>query len=131
MPVPAWRLDGSYTAFHLSPHPAAGSQDPAAASEDGSAPRTQWQVRSAISPGPRATIDVAIYYVGPLDLFQVEGYTRADVTAEWRFTRRLSAMAVGQNLFDAAHTEFASGNSLLPATQIPRSVSLRLKWVFQ
>ena len=30
-PVPAWRLDGSYTAFHVTPHLAAASQDPSAA----------------------------------------------------------------------------------------------------
>ena len=64
-PVPAWRLDGSYTAFHLTPQLAATSQDPAAATEDGSAPRAQWQVRSAFSPDPRATLNVAIFHVGP------------------------------------------------------------------
>ena len=130
-PVPAWRLDGSYTAFHLTPHLAAASQDPTAATEDGSAPRRQWQVRSAFSPTPRATFDVAIFHVGPLEQLQVDAYTRADVTAEWRFTSRLSAMAIGQNLFDAAHAEFAGAGSLLLATQIPRSASVRLRWTFR
>ena len=130
-PVPAWRLDGSYTAFHVTPQLAAASQDPAAASEDGSAPRTQWQVRSAFSPGTRATLNVAIFHVGPLEQFQVDAYTRADVSAEWRFTSRLSAMAIGQNLFDAAHAEFAGAGSLLLATQVPRSASLRLRWTFR
>ena len=130
-PVPAWRLDGSYTAFHVTPHLAAASQDPAAATEDGSAPRTQWQVRSAFSPVTRATLNVAIFHVGPLEQLQVDAYTRADVSAEWRFTSRLSAMAIGQNLFDAAHAEFAGAGSLLLATQVPRSASLRLRWTFR
>ena len=129
-PVPAWRLDGSYTAFHVTPQLAAASHDPAAAREDGSAPRTQWQVRSAFSPSTRATLDVAIFHVGPLEQLQVDAYTRADVSAEWRFTSRLSAMAIGQNLFDAAHAEFAGTGSLLLATQVPRSASLRLRWTF-
>jgi iron complex outermembrane receptor protein len=130
-PVPAWRLDGSYTGFHLTPHPAPTSQDPVVASEDGSAPRAQWQLRSAFSPVGRATLDVAILHVGPLERLQIAGYTRADVTAEWQFTSRLSVMAVGQNLFNAAHAEFGGATGLLSATQVPRSVNMRLRWTFR
>lgn len=129
-PVPAWRLDGSYSAFHVSPQLAAASRDPVAAMEDGSAPRTQWQVRSAFSLGSRATLDVAVFHVGPLEQLQVNAYTRADISAEWRFSSRLSAMAIGQSLFDAAHAEFGGAGSLLLATQVPRSASLRLRWTF-
>jgi hypothetical protein len=39
-------------------------------------------------------------------------------------------MAIGQNLLDAAHAEFGGGSSLLLATQVPRSASLRLRWTF-
>jgi iron complex outermembrane recepter protein len=130
-PVRAWRLDGSYTAFHVTPHLAAASQDPVAAITDGSAPRAQWQIRSELSPAPRATLAVAIFHVGPIEQLQVDAYTRADVSAEWRFTSRLSAMAIGQNLFDAAHAEFGGTGSLLLATQVPRSASLRLRWTFR
>jgi iron complex outermembrane receptor protein len=129
-PARAWRFDASYSAFHLTPRLAAGSLDPAAAQEDGSAPRRQWQVRSAFSPGTRATLNLAIFHVGPLEQSHVDAYARADVSAEWRFTRRLSAMAIGQNLFDAAHVESAGGGSLLLTTQVPRSASVRLRWTF-
>ena len=128
-PVQIWRLDGSYTAFHVTPQLAAASQDPAAATADANAPRAQWQVRSTSSVG-RATLNIAVFHVGPLEQLQVAAYTRADVNAEWRFTSRLSAMAIGQNLFDAAHAEFGSADSLLLATQVPRSVNLRLRWTF-
>ena len=103
---------------------------PLAAAEDGSAPGRQWQVRSAFSPAPRVTLNAAILHVGPLDQFQVAVYTRADVSAEWRFTNRLSAMAIGQNLFDGAHAEFGGAGSFLLVTQVPRSASLRLRWTF-
>ena len=126
-PIPAWRLDGSYTAFRLTPQLAAESLDPDAATEDGSAPRTQWQVRSAFSPATRATLNVSIFHVGPLEQAQIAGYTRADVSAEWRFTNRLSIMAIGQNLFDAAHVEASGTGSLLLVTQVPRSAGLRLR----
>jgi iron complex outermembrane receptor protein len=129
-PVPVWRLDGSYTAFHLTPHLADTSQDPAADGEDGSVPRTQWQLRSAFSPDPRATLSLALFHVGPLAQLHVDAYTRADVTAEWQFSRHLSAMVIGQNLLDGSHLEFAGTNILLAATTVPRSASVRLRWTF-
>jgi iron complex outermembrane recepter protein len=127
-PVPAWRFNGSYTAFHLTPHLAPTSQDPAAGTTDGSAPRAQWQVRSAFSPSARATLNLMIFHVGPLEQLQVAAYTRADVSAEWRFNGHLSAIAIGQNLFDAAHAEFGGTGSLLQSTQVPRSASISLVW---
>ena len=129
-PIAAVRFDGSYTAFHLTPHLAATSRDPTAADGDGNAPQAQWQLRSAISPGTRATINVAVFHVGPLEQLRVDAYTRADVTAEWRFTKRLFVMATGQNLLSAAHAEFGGATSLLLATQVPRSVNARFVWKY-
>ena len=111
-PAPAWRLDGSYTAFHVTPQLAAASQDPTAAVSDGSAPRAQWRLASVFSPAARATVNVAIFHVGPLEQLQVAAYTRADISAEWRFTSQLSLTAIGQNLLNAAHTEFAGNAGL-------------------
>ena len=129
--VPAWRLDASGTTFHVTPRLAAASQDLAAVSADGSAPGTQWQVRSSYSPDVHATLDLAIFHVGALTELQVGAYTRADISAEWRFTNRLSVKAIGQNLFDEAHAEFGGAGSLLLSTQVPRSASLRLRWAFR
>jgi iron complex outermembrane recepter protein len=130
-PLRTWRMDGSYTAFHATPYISAASANPTVASEEGSTPSAQWQLRSAFSPGPRATLDVAIFHVGPIRQIGVAAYTRADISAEWRFTSRLSAMAIGQNLFDAAHAEFTGADSIVLATQVPRSASLRLRWTFR
>ena len=69
--------------------------------------------------------------VGPGGVHALLAYTRADLTAKRRVTGRLSAMAIGQNLFDAAHAGFAGPGSLLLATQVPRSASLRLRWTFR
>jgi iron complex outermembrane receptor protein len=129
-PLHALRFDGSYTAFHVAPHLSATSQDPTAATADGNAPRTQWQLRATFSPVTRATFNAAMFHVGRLEQLQVSAYTRADVSAEWRFTSGLSVMATGQNLFDATHAEFAGPQSLLLPTQVPRSASLRLRWTF-
>jgi outer membrane receptor protein involved in Fe transport len=88
-------------------------------------------VRSAFLPGTRATLSATLFHVGRLERLNVDGYTRADASAEWRFTSRLSVMAIGQNLFDAAHHEFSAAESLLLATQVPRNASLRLRWEFK
>jgi iron complex outermembrane receptor protein len=130
-PVRIWRLDGSYTGFHLTPHLGAASRDPLASLEDGSAPRTQWQVRSKVSPSARTAFDVAVFRVGQLTHAGASSYTRADVSAEWRFTNALSVMAIGQNLTDGAHAEFAGPSSFVLVTEIPRSVSVRLRWSFR
>ena len=129
-PVAVWRLDGSYTFFRLYPHPATAILDPRSAAYDGNAPRHQWQLRSGFSIGRRGTLDAMLLHVGPLEQTGISAYTRADVRAEWRLTERLSAIAVGQNLLDAAHPEIAGSGTFLMATQIPRSVSVRLRWVF-
>jgi hypothetical protein len=40
-------------------------------------------------------------------------------------------MVLGQNLLDPAHREFIDATALLLATQVPRSVSVRLRWTFR
>jgi len=127
-PAPAWSLDGSYTAFHLTPHLAAASLDPVSGATDGNAPTDQWQIRSTFSPNARATVNAALFRVGPVVQLAVPGYTRADVNAEWHFSPRVSLMAIGQNLLDASHAEFAGTSSLLRPTLVPRAFSLRLRW---
>jgi iron complex outermembrane receptor protein len=127
-PGAAWRLDGSMTLFKVSPHLAAGSQDVTAAAGDASAPRTQWQLRTTMSPARRATVTAGLYYVGPLAQLAVDGYTRADINVDWKFGRQVSLMISGQNLLDAAHAEFATAGTLLLATQVPRAITLSLRW---
>jgi iron complex outermembrane receptor protein len=131
MPAAAWHFDGSYSTFHLSPHLAATSTDPSAATADGNAPGRQWQVRSAYSPAARGMLTVALFHVGRLAQIGVDAYTRADVTAEWRFNTRVSVMAIGQNLFDDMHAEFGGVSSLLLSTQVARSGAVRLRWTFR
>jgi iron complex outermembrane receptor protein len=128
-PIAAWQLDGSYTFFRLFPHPGT-SLDPASAAYDGNAPRHQWQLHSGFPIGRRGMLDAMLLHVGPLEQTGISAYTRADVRAEWRLTERLSAIAVGQNLLDASHSEFAGSVTFLTATQIPRSASIRLRWKF-
>jgi iron complex outermembrane recepter protein len=130
IPVPAWRFDGSYSAFHLTPRLSATSLDPASAAQDGSAPAAQWQLRTVFKPVARATVNAAVFHVDRLKQLQVEAYTRADVSAEWQFNSQLSVAAIGQHLLADSQSEFG-GNNLVQVTRIPRNVSLRLRWTFR
>jgi iron complex outermembrane receptor protein len=123
----AWLVDGTFSAFHLTPHPDAASHDPLAKTSDGTAPTYQWRGHSALSLGPRAQADELVFYDGALSQAGIPAYTRADVRFEWKLTPRLSAIAEGQNLLSPSHAEFA-GNSSQVATQVPRSGSFRLTW---
>jgi iron complex outermembrane receptor protein len=124
-----WQIDGTFGTFHLTPHPDAASQDVAAATFEGLAPRYQWRGHSAFSLGPRVQADVLLFHVGSLREIGVPAYTRADVRLEWKLTRRFSLIAQGQNLLTPAHAEFA-GDTTLVSTLMPRSGGLRLTWRF-
>ncbi len=130
MPTGAWRLDGSYSGLRLVAHPDAESHDPAAPLNDGNAPAHQWQLHSSARLGPRLQLDAGLFHVGRLRTLNVPAYTRADTRIEIKVSKPLSVIAIGQNLFDRAHPEFANANTGQTATLVPRSVNLKLLWRF-
>jgi iron complex outermembrane receptor protein len=127
-PVPAWRLDASYTSFHLSPHPDPSSRDPAAAMFDGNAPSHQWQLRSNVRLGPRTEVDTGLFRTGALRALGVPAYTRADARVQVRLTGQLSVVTAARNLLEPSHPEFVQGSVV--STQIPRSADIQLVWQF-
>jgi iron complex outermembrane recepter protein len=130
VPASWWRLDGSYSGFHLAPSVDAASQDAVAAASDGNAPQHQWQLHSSLWPAPRVQFDTALYHVGALRQIGARAYTRADARVEFMISDRLSAIATGQNLFDPAHAEYPAANLGLVTTAVPRSGSVSLSWRF-
>jgi len=124
----AWQVDGTFSAFHLTPHLDAASRDPRAATFDGSAPSFEWRGHSAVSLGPRVQADVQLFYVGSLRELGIGSYTRADARIEWKLTGPLAIAVQGQNLLSPAHAEFATGDNTLLTTRVPRSAALRLTW---
>ena len=102
------RPGASTAATRRSMSPTAGGGQPGSVRprpNDGSATPGQWQLRRRVHRplAPRWTSRSSTSAGSSSST--VDAYTRADVSAEWRVTRRLSAMAIGQNLFDAAHAE--------------------------
>jgi iron complex outermembrane receptor protein len=128
-PISWWRLDGSYSGFHIAPHADAASRDPVAPAFDANAPQHQWQLHSSLWPTPRLQLDASLYHVGALRQNGADAYTRADARVEFKISRPLSVIATGQNLFDPAHAEYPG---ILPvvASAIPRAVNVGLSWKF-
>jgi iron complex outermembrane receptor protein len=125
-----WQMDGTFSAFHLTPHPDPASRDPLGPAYDGNAPAYQWRGHSAVTLGPRAQADVLLFYVGALGQIGVPAYTRADVRVEWKWTPQLSVVVEGQNLLSASHLEFGGLDKSIVSTQVPRSGGLRFTWRF-
>jgi len=128
IPAAWWRIDGSYSTFHLAPHASPASHDEAAASFDGNAPRAQWQARSSFSIGRGAELDAMVFHAGAIRSLQIDGYTRADARLQVPLTRVVALSVVGQNLFDPAHAEFGGVAAIVTPTLVPRSASVNLIW---
>ncbi len=128
MPANWWRLDASYSAYRFTPRLDPASRDTALARHDGDASRHQWQVRSGVSLGRRADVDLTLFRVGRLAGLGVPGYTRADVRLAIPLTQHLTASFVGQNLFDPEHAEFNDANGTVLRTLVPRSARVQLAW---
>jgi iron complex outermembrane receptor protein len=129
-PVEAWRLDASYSTVYFSPHLDPASSDPSAAAFDGNAPRHQWQLHSTAQLSPRVRVDGALYYVGALQQAEIPAYTRADARLEFKITKELSAIAVGQNLLQSSHAEFSGAFTGVVTSRVPRSARFQLRWQF-
>lgn len=129
-PVPFWRLDAGYTAFHLTPHLDAGSQDPGTEAYAGGAPVQQWQARSWIALPARMQVDALLLHVGAISGATIPAYTRTDLRVEFAATRQLSLVAVGQNLIGSSHVEFSDVGAQVIATRQPRAGRVQLVWKF-
>ena len=123
----AWQLRGGVTTFHLAPHPDPASRDDVMAVYDGDAPQLQWLVRSLLRIG-RTECDLLVTHAGRLTNLAVPAYTRVDVRMERPLWGGMSAAIVGENLSNRLHLEYAPSDTLQMATEVPRSVSVQLRW---
>jgi iron complex outermembrane receptor protein len=128
-PADWWRLDASYSGFHITPRPDVTSKDTAMVAYDGNAPQHQWQLHTSFWPTPRLQFDGSLYRVGALRQMGAEAYTRADARVEFKINTRLSAIAAGQNLLDSAHAEYPLFQTLMN-TAMPRAINVSLSWKF-
>jgi iron complex outermembrane receptor protein len=81
-PAAWYRLDGSYSTFHVTSHPDLASQNPTAGVFDANAPAHQWQLHASVWPSPYVQVDASVYRVGSLRVVETDAYTRADGRVE-------------------------------------------------
>jgi iron complex outermembrane recepter protein len=127
-PAACWRLEGSYTHFHLTPTSGSSSLDPDVPGFDSDTPGHQWQLRSSLSAFDRTDLDVMLFRVGALTQHGVAAYTRADVRVEHPLSQSTTIALSGQNLLRRGHQEFAGTTAQMIATDLPRTISLTLIW---
>jgi hypothetical protein len=114
---------------YFSPDLDPASSDAAASRFDGNSPQHQWQIHSTTWLTPRVEVN-SLFYVGRLRQLNIPAYTRADARVEFKLTKQPAAIAVGQNLFQAAHAEFSPVNTALSGSIVPRSGRFQLRWQF-
>jgi iron complex outermembrane receptor protein len=128
-PVPQWQVGGSYSRLHVTADVDPGSLNGLAPETDGNAPDDQWEARSSVSLPPGVEVSATLWRVGRLRRLSVPSYLRLDARAEFRLNRHMTAAAIGQNLSNRYHAEFAS-DVLFLTSRVPRSARCELRWEF-
>lgn len=134
-----WRLQSSYTYLNISLQTDDTSLDVTTEQVDeGSSPRHQLSLRSAMDLGARWTLDLWLYYTGAVDVASINALstdTRVDSNANlsarlaWTPSPGLEFSLTGHNLLDDAHLEYV-GELLTAPTEIQRSIYGQVRWEF-
>jgi iron complex outermembrane receptor protein len=124
-----WRLGGGYTWLdgNFRDDSPGATGNPTA--NVLASPHHEFSIRSYVDLPHRFEVDSAFYYIGYIDLGNLEVYPRLDVRLGWKFTERQDLSLVGQNLLTPRHLEFPSQNSPFNNSLVKRSVYA--KWTFQ
>jgi iron complex outermembrane recepter protein len=119
-----WRLGASYSYLRLDLTPDPASSDTTTeAGTEGSSPRHQAQLRSAVNLPHGFAVDGVLRYVDELPSQKVDGYTELDAALHWSMHPRLRLSLVGQNLLHAEHLEYGGTSS--SAVEIERTLFLK------
>jgi iron complex outermembrane recepter protein len=127
-----WTIDWSYNFERIHMHRAAGSQDFSTGPDsEGSTPRQQARVQSAVDLTPRLSWNLAAGFMDRLEAQNVPSYTRLDTGLIWRIRHNIRLGVYGQNLLRDRHLEyFDPAGSSTRATLIRRSGYAKLTWWF-
>jgi len=126
-----WTLSPGYALLHMNLRTDPGSQDTiTAANTEGSNPRHQAQLRSAVNLPHGLGWNTSLYFVDRLPAQQVPSYTRLDTQLIWRSTERLEWSLVGQNLLQNLHVESDDLVTSVQPTQVQRSVYAKFTWTY-
>ena len=126
MPLDWIRLKGMFTYLKMQAPPWDGISDDAARL----IPRTHESLSCRTDLSATTKLDFTLRHVGniPSPTQGVPAYTAVDVRLGYTPHKGLELSLVGQNLFDARHSEFSNSTSSIPPNQIPRGMYAKITW---
>ncbi len=121
-PTSWWHLRASYS--YLQVHLSAPDGITDGTGADGSSPQNQAFVFSRMNLPWRFQFDSSLRYVDRLPAQGIRAYFTFDVRLAYQVTQQIELAAVGRNLWDSTHREFAGG------TEVERGAyaQVRLQW---
>jgi iron complex outermembrane recepter protein len=126
-----WTLSPGYALLRMNLQNDPGSLDTQTVPDtEGSSPRHQAQLRSALILSRTLAWNVAAYFVDRLPAQRVASYTRLDSNFTWQPTAALALSLVGQNLLRDRHVESLEIHTSVNSSQMQRSAYAKITWKF-
>lgn len=126
-PSARWRLNGSYSCLRMDLNAKPGRRDLSTVrSTEGSSPRHQGVLQSALDLPAGLEFSQVFRYVGALPAQRVAAYTTADVRLSWHRMAGLEFSLIGQNLLQPHHAEYSGDPGTLVG--IKRNIYGAITW---
>jgi iron complex outermembrane receptor protein len=126
-----WTLSPGYAFLRMNLHNDPGSFDVITVPNvEGSNPRHQAQLRSAINISHTLSWNMAAYFVDRLPAQHVPSYTRVDTGLSWQPRDAMVLSLVGQNLLRDRHVESIDILTSVNSSQVQRSIYAKISWKF-
>jgi iron complex outermembrane receptor protein len=119
-PTDRWRLRAAYSYLHIHLHAEPRNIEASRANE--ASPQHQAFIHSELDLPGNVALDSNLRYVDHLPAQDIGAYFTFDLRLAVRLTPHLEVAAVGQNLWDSTHREFAGG------TEVERSAYGQVRW---
>ncbi len=130
-----WRLQANYSYIEIEQETASDSADQMSGPVvEGSSPKHQLSLRSAMDFSNEWSLDLWAYYVDELvassfSSTPIPSYTSLNTRLAWRPWEDMELSLVGQNLLQDHHAEFI-GESFVTQTEVERSVYGMIRFDF-
>jgi iron complex outermembrane recepter protein len=122
----AWKIRSAYTLFHIVAEADADSTDVNFTDIEDSSPKNQANLRSYLDLGDNWELDLGLYYMDHVAVFDTPSFLRADLRLGWNPNPDIEFSVGAQNVFDDHHPEDNPTDSVGFGTEVERNVYVRL-----
>ncbi|MCG8472471.1 MAG: TonB-dependent receptor [Desulfobacterales bacterium] len=129
-PLPALRFQGTYTYLKADIDLKRGDPTSYLPYTSNHAPDHQFSLLSSLLIKPDLTLDATLRYVDSVQEGSIPSYTEMDLRLGWAPRQGVEIFAVGQNLLDNDHPEFAVTLPARPARVVERSFHMGISIKF-